>query len=341
MLIALIPAYNPIPSLPDYVDQVNASLLFQHIIVVNDGSRPEYQALFVALKQKKNVTVLEHAINQGKGAALKTGLNEISLRYPTAIGTVTIDADGQHALEDACKVARALLEHPKALIIGGRHFDANTPLRSKFGNGLTRYLFKMITHLNLHDTQSGLRGIPLALNEDLLSLESNRYEFELDMLMKAKQLGFTIKEISIKTIYLNQNANSSFRPILDSLKIYFVLFRFTLIALLSALLDYGIFIFVYYLIFKSVFIALVCSRTCSIIFNYLNVRKFAFKNLRSKHQKTLPQYLILALFSCLTAYVLMIGFMNLLHLQVISAKIIAEIIMFIVNFFIQRELIFK
>jgi putative flippase GtrA len=341
MLIALIPAYNPIDSLAEYIDELTRTQVFHRIIVVNDGSVTEHAALFKRIATQSNVTLLEHAINQGKGAALKTGLNEIALHYPEAIGTITIDADGQHSVVDACKVAQTLLKHPHHLVVGGRKFGKNTPARSAMGNTLTRHLFKMITGLKIHDTQSGLRGIPMAITKSLLNLESDGYEFELDMLMQSERMGCKVMEVTITTIYLENNKHSSFRPILDSLRIYFVLFRFSIIAGLSALLDYGIFILVYYFVFKNVFLALVCSRICSITFNYHNVRKFAFKASGLKHHQTLPKYLLLACFSGLIAYFLIIGLMSILHWPVVTAKIVAEIIMFIVNFFIQRDLIFR
>ncbi len=341
MLIALIPAYNPLSSLTEYIEELLRSKRFQQVIVVNDGSDTEHAPLFERLRTQAQVILLEHAINQGKGAALKTGLNEIALRFPEAIGAVTIDADGQHSIADAVKVAEALFQHPQHLIIGGRQFDQNTPARSAVGNFFTRHFFKLITGIRIYDTQSGLRGIPMALIRPLLNLESNGYEFELDMLMQSQRLGFHLLEIPITTIYLNHNQLSSFRPIRDSLRIYFVLFRFAIIAILSALLDYGIFILIYYLFFHSVFAALVCSRICSISFNYLNVRKFAFKALGLQHTRTLPKYLLLACFSGLMAYCLIIGLMSFLNWQVIPAKITAEIIMFVLNFFIQRDLIFK
>jgi glycosyltransferase involved in cell wall biosynthesis len=341
MLIALIPAYNPIPTLDAYIDELAKTKVFQKIVVVNDGSATEHTPTFERIKHQTAVILLEHTINQGKGAALKTGLNEITLRFPEAIGTVTIDADGQHSIQDACKVAKTLLNHPHRLIIGGRNFDQNTPARSALGNFLTRHLFKMITGLKVHDTQSGLRGIPAEMNQPLIDLESTGYAFELDMLMQSQHLGFKPLEIPITTIYLNHNQHSSFRPVLDSLRIYFVLFRFSIIAIMSALLDYSIFILTYYLLLQNVLLALICSRIFSISFNYLNVRKFAFKAAGLGHKQTLPKYLLLAFFSGLMAYGLIIGFMHFLGWQVVPAKITAEIVMFILNFFIQRNLIFK
>ncbi len=340
MLIALIPAYNPIVTLPQYVADLQQQKVFQHIVIVNDGSDVNTKATFIAIEKMLGVTLLKHAVNQGKGAALKTGLNYIACEFPDAVGVVTIDADGQHTTQDACRVGKALLECPNKLIVGGRKFGEATPMRSFLGNFFTRHIFKAITGLDLFDTQSGLRGIPSAMIKDLLTIEVNGYEFELDMLMRSTHWGFSVLEIPIQTVYLEGNQYSSFRPLWDSLRIYFVLFRFTIIAILSALVDYGIFILIYYLAYPSVLLSLACGRIVSITFNYLNVRHYAFRA-KMSHWKTLPKYLVLACFSGIMAWLLITGFMTRLHWHVVMAKIVAEAIMFIVNFMIQRDFIFK
>jgi putative flippase GtrA len=339
MLIALIPAYNPTAELSDYLARLKAERFFQHIILVNDGSRPECEAIFKEAANLSGVILLKHAFNQGKGAALKTGLNYIACEFPDH-GVVTIDADGQHTVTDACRVGEALVAHPHNLIIGGRTFGDTTPLRSWIGNFFTRHIFRFMTGLRLFDTQSGLRGIPAAMIKELLRVEARGYEFELDMLMRSTHWGFPIIEVPIETVYLEGNKHSSFRPLWDSLRIYFVLFRFTLIAILSALLDYGIFISIYYGIHPSVFLALAAGRVVSTTFNYLNVRHFAFRT-RMSHWKTLPKYLLLASFSGLMAWLLITGFMVRLHWHVVFAKVVAEVILFVVNFLVQRDLIFK
>ncbi len=338
MLIALIPAYNPSPDLLNYLYQIRTQQVFQHIVVVNDGSRSDCDTLFQALPPE--VTLLNHATNQGKGAALKTGLNHIGYQYPDALGVVTIDADGQHTVEDACRVAQALIEHKDHLIIGGRKFDKGTPWRSLIGNFFTRHAFRLVVGLNLFDTQSGLRGIPKNMIKHLLHIEANGYEFELDMLIRSKHWGIPVLEIPIQTVYIEGNKHSSFRPLQDSLRIYFVLLRFSLIAVLSALVDYGIFILIYYLVHPSVLFALTGGRIVSTAFNYFNVRRYAFRA-DTSHWRTVPKYLILACFSGVMAWLLITEFMAKLHWHVVTAKVIAEAIMFVVNFLIQRDFIFK
>ena len=79
----------------------------------------------------------------------------------------------------------------------------------------------------ISDTQTGLRGIPLAMIPRLLVIPHHGYEFELEMLLVCKYEGIRIRETGIQTIYLDGNRSSHFNPLLDSFRIYFVLLRFT------------------------------------------------------------------------------------------------------------------
>lgn len=338
VIIALIPAYNPSDMLINYVHDVLHH--FTHVVVVNDGSQSECQLIFDTLRGIDGVHVVSHALNCGKGAALKTGMNYITCEWPDITGLVTIDADGQHLTEDVVKVATLLAERPNSLIIGGRQFEGEVPLRSRIGNWLTRILFRAMTGIKLHDTQSGLRGIPMMLVKKLLRIRSNGYEFELDMLLVAQRLQFPIVETTIQTVYLDKNTSSHFSPIFDSIKIYFVLFRFTIIAVLSALIDYAIFMAIYFLLVPKVFLCLMVGRLISMIFNYINVRRFAFHS-EQPHSRTFPKYFILAVISFTLAYILIRGLMNSFGLDVVIAKIISELVLFIVNFLVQRDFIFR
>ena len=89
----------------------------------------------------------------------------------------------------------------------------------------------------LTDTQTGLRGIPTSLLLRILRVESTGYEFELDMLMACKHQGYPIWQEPIRTIYLEGNRSSHFHPILDSMRIYVLLLRFSVLSLLTAAID--------------------------------------------------------------------------------------------------------
>lgn len=152
-IVILIPALNPNEKLIELVKEL-ISNQFQNIIVVNDGSKEEYNKYFEEAK-KLGAIILKHAVNLGKGRALKTGFNEYLERFHNLIGVVTADSDGQHKVEDIKKISKKLLQNPSSLVLGYRNFDEKrVPFRSKFGNKITRKVFSFFTGINIQDTQT-------------------------------------------------------------------------------------------------------------------------------------------------------------------------------------------
>ena len=337
MVLALIPVYTPSEQLVCLVREL-AVRDFGAVIVVNDGSAQEGDHFFREIVEIAKVRLLRHAANLGKGAALKTGLNHVYRNFADATGVVVVDADGQHLPADAARLARILEKHRESLVIGVRAFDGSTPLRCRFGNAFTRTVFRMLTGEKLSDTQSGLRGIPQSMIPMLLKLSANGYQFEQDMLLACKYTGRQIIEEPVSTIYLEGNKSSHFNPIIDSMKIYFVLFRFTLAALLSVAIDCTVFIFAFKLS-ACIAASQTTARLVSMGFTYSLVQGAVFYS-GQKTATTFPKYLALVLVSGLVSYLLIVGLLRFLHVPVIGAKILAESVVLLANFTIQRDFIF-
>lgn len=334
---AIVPAYQPSATLIELAERLSASPLMATILV-DDGSGPEYAEIFRRAASAPRVLLIRHAVNLGKGAALKSGLNYAYCEFPEAAGCVTADADGQHDPEDILRVARALADDPAQLVLGSRSFAQDVPLRSRLGNSITIGAVRLLVGCRLRDTQTGLRGIPRRLTPRLLKLSSSGYEFELDMLMLCKHMSVPIREIAIKTIYLEGNASSHFNPLLDSMRIYFVLLRFSFISLLTALLDnmaFAVFLSGGLTIAQSQ----AAARLLALVFNYASVRRAVFFS-REAHRRVLPRYVLLVICSGFVSYGLINIFVSAAGMQVIVAKLLAETLLFIANFAIQRDFVF-
>jgi putative flippase GtrA len=330
--ILLIPAYRPGSELPELIRKLSGST-FHKIIVVNDGSGGEYESVFA----RCTATVLSHGSNRGKGAALKTGISYVLSKDPEC-SIVTADADGQHAPEDILRVAERLVQTKDSLILGARRFQEDTPARSKFGNQMSQLLVKAIIGSTITDTQTGLRGIPAKMLQVLAKLRPNGYEFELDMLTAAKHLAVPIVEVPIQAIYQPGNPTSHFRPFRDSLRVGFVLMRFSLLSLATALLDNAVF-FVLNHNGASVLAAQVAARTASVLFNYPLARRSVFLSSDS-HKKAFPLYVLLVIVSGSVSYALLTFFHAVFGWPVLASKLVAESILFLVNFIVQRDFIF-
>lgn len=227
--IIVIPAYQPTRALVELVATLSAD--GRPIVVIDDGSSAASEALLRDVAAHPGVSVLTHAVNRGKGRALKTAFDHALQQSPTNTpGVVTADADGQHLAGDIRRVAERLEQQGvdgPAVILGSRSFATQVPLANRLGNLVTRRLFRLLTGRALTDTQTGLRGIPRAFLPDLLALKGERYEFELEMLTQAVESRWPLEEIPIATVY-GSFAKSHFQPFVDSLRIYRVFVRFAL-----------------------------------------------------------------------------------------------------------------
>ena len=120
-------------------------------------------------------------------------------------------------------VAHCAQNNPGCLVLGIRDVK-QMPRLSRLGNTLTRTLFGMLYNMRLTDTQTGLRGIPLAHIDQLVALAGDRYEYEMNMLVHADMLFEGILEVPISTVYFGGNTSSHFNAIKDGARIYKVLF---------------------------------------------------------------------------------------------------------------------
>lgn len=214
-IIIVIPSYEPSTGLCDLVKALKKD--FRHVIVVDDGSNSA-EHVFAELSRAGEVTILRHDTNRGKGAALKTAFAYILANGPGAAGVVTVDADGQHLVEDVRRVAAGTLDHPDRLTLGVRSFSGKVPFRSRLGNLWTRIEFFLLTGVHILDTQTGLRGIPASWLPDMLALDGERYEYESAMLVFGAKAEMKPAQIPISTVYLDGNGSSHFRPLADTLK---------------------------------------------------------------------------------------------------------------------------
>ena len=333
----LIPAYRPGDALVG-LTQALRERGFAPVVVVDDGSGPEYAGIFARLSAIRDVRILRHAVNLGKGAALKSGMNFILVEYPETPGVITVDADGQHHPADVAEVARIFDAHPESLVLGSRAFAGPVPLRSRLGNSITQLVMRFVAGQRLSDTQTGLRAVPRRLMERMLSVPAAGYEFELEMLIAAKHLAFHVIEQPIRTIYEPGNPTSHFEPLRDSMRIYFVLLRFGMISMLTAALD-NILFYIFFHSSGNIEASLFGARLIALGFNYAAVRKAVFLS-REQHRIALPRYLLLAAANVALSYSLITFLSGTLGFQVMPAKIAVESVLFIGNFAIQRDFVF-
>lgn len=329
-LIVLIPSYEPDENLTKLIKNLNKNKITS--IVVDDGSGKDYKEIFDNLDTK----VISYEINQGKGHALKEGYKYIKDNYKEYV-VVTMDSDGQHRIEDALNLYNYILENDDTLVLGKRPRGEKTPLRSKIGNAITRFVFHLVSGQDVYDTQTGLRAFSNKLIDYMLKVKGERFEYEMNVLLYAKNNKIPIKEIEIETIYIDNNSKSHFNAIKDSFKVYKEIIKFSLSGIISFLIDYILFI-VFKVVLNNITIANVIARTISSTINYIINKNIVFKS-NKNIAKSLLEYYGLVIFILLINTLLL----NLLSIIInpILAKLIIEIVLFIISWLVQKILIFK
>lgn len=336
-MIILIPAYEPDEQLLRLIRSIHNAAPQLTLVVVDDGSGPDYQPMFDAAAGL-GCTVIGYAENRGKGHALKTGFGFIADHLPGR-DVICADSDGQHRVEDILRVAERLPATTDAMVLGSRSFSGNVPARSKIGNAATRCLFRLATGEDIPDTQTGLRGYPAAMLPWLTAVPGERYEYELNILLEARPAGYLIRTVDIATVYLDHNSGSHFRPIADSARIYALLLKFLASSLASFAIDTAAFL-VLTAVTGSVLIAVVGARGISSGVNFLVNRHLVFRHGRErKATRTGVRYFALVL-TLLAANLAVMSALDRLAVAALPAKLLAEAALLAVSYSVQQRFLF-
>lgn len=349
-LTIIVPSLNPDEKLMKVVTGV-VEAGFKNIVVVNDGSDEAHSAPFKEA-EAIGATVLVHEVNKGKGRGLKTAFTYVLENLPDCEGVITIDGDNQHTLPDIIACGEKMLELKDNVILGCRDFSGpDVPPRSKFGNNTTKNVFRYLCGLNISDTQTGLRAIPKQYLKTFCDVKGERFEYETNMLLAFKEYDIPYSEVQINTVYINDNETSHFNPLVDSIKIYAMIFKFMFSSLSSSLVDliaFQCFTFFFRMFALSTarltLCATVAARILSSIYNFALNKKAVFKS-DAPLGGTITRYYILA--ACqmlvsaglLTVVKLALGVEN--DFLTLVFKAIIDTLLFLISFPIQRKWVFK
>lgn len=361
-MAVIVPVYCPDEKLLGVIEGVHEAG-FGHIFVVDDGSymgaksieqKAEFENIFSRLPGYVDLT--RHVVNKGKGAALKTAIARIEAvmkqerergDFTEIKGIVTVDADGQHLTEDIVNVSNTLIERPNDLILGSRAFDQDVPLKSQMGNTITRGVFSLASGVKIRDTQTGLRAFSVNLIPFMKAVEGERYEYEMNMLLDAAHKKIEMKEVTIKTVYLDGNKTSHFHVLRDSALVYKNILKFSASSLIAFVID-----FVMLFVFKAIFgnfafaaettllMAVVSARLVSSFSNYMINKKLVFGE-RTRNNNTLIKYYLLASGILILNYLILEVLSIRLGMPLGVAKLIAEVTLFFVSYTVQKRFIFK
>ncbi|WP_184547713.1 DUF2062 domain-containing protein [Mucilaginibacter sp. FT3.2] len=205
----IIPTYNNHLTLAGVITDVLA--YSNHIIVVNDGSTDDTEAIVKTFPQ---VQLISYAQNVGKGWALRQAFAYAMQKgYKYAL---TIDSDGQHFAKDIPNFLNKLEDVRDAIIIGSRNMDqAAVPGKSSFGHKFSNFWFWVETGIHCPDTQSGFRLYPLYMLGGM-KFYTRKYEFEIEVIVRAVWRGVHMDSVPVTVYYAPKETRvSHFRPVTD------------------------------------------------------------------------------------------------------------------------------
>jgi glycosyltransferase involved in cell wall biosynthesis len=203
------------------------------ILVVDDGTSPARQWVLNKVALEPTVHLLRHPTAQGRGAALKAGMQYFLDHLRHYAGLVSVAADGQYSAEDVLRVARALHRSPTLAILGARQFGPSNGLSTRrcssrpFSDRLLGFVFRVLTGIALADVQTRLRALPTGLLPRLLRIPGRRYDFELAMLLHIARSGYPLAEHAILGQPALRSADPGFRPVADSLSFVRAMLNYT------------------------------------------------------------------------------------------------------------------
>ena len=203
------------------------------IIVVDDGSSSAREWLLHKLAFEPTVHLVRHSVPQGRGAALKTGIQYFldHLRHYT--GLVTVTADGEYAAGDVLRIARALSRSTKLAIVAAREFpaikpDGSMPIPSpSIADWVFRLLFRAFTGVAVSDVQTRLRALPTGLLPRLLRIPGNRFDYELATLFYMARSGYPLAEHAVPARLESRGGDPEFRRVSDTMSMLRALVNWT------------------------------------------------------------------------------------------------------------------
>jgi glycosyltransferase involved in cell wall biosynthesis len=205
---AVIPAFNEESTIGRVVGAAREQV--PDVVVVDDGST-DGTAREAA---RAGAVVLSHRANRGKGAALRTGFRHALDRRLDPV--VTLDGDGQHDAGEIGRLVEALRDAD--LVIGSRPRSGRVmPKMRRLTNASSSALVSLLAGHRLHDVHSGFRAVRARVLRSL-EIRSNRYEAEIEWILKTLRAGFRVREVPVRTIYDGQT--SGIRPWRDAFRFF-------------------------------------------------------------------------------------------------------------------------
>lgn len=349
-ILVLISATNPSNELIDYIRDLSLNDI--DAIVVNDGSESSYEELFNKIADEGHV-VLKHAKKMGSGRSLKTAINYmLNLEnLPPYIGIAVTTSDAINGVDSVVRLEKELATNSELILLARQNVNYdNVSKPGKVFNRFTSFMTGWIYSKRIVDNFTKLRAYPIGLIEGILETRGEDEELEARFLANAMNEGVVVKEVRIDNNYHSENNNA--KQILAKFRVLKELVRpfakYTSASLMTALVELTLFkmfitLFTFFgletgmsLIFISVLLAKAASSMVNIVLN----RNYKYKG-SGRKKDTLYKHLFVNFVKVTLSSYLIYNIMNRFGYDVVNAKIIVDIILFIVFYKIVYHWVFS
>jgi len=196
-LTLVVPAFNEAENIPIVLPEMLefCNQRQWQVILVNDGSSDETASVLRNFEGKDNLVILNHKVNQGYGAALKTGISKVNTGF-----LVTLDADGQHALSDLDAMWEALQQQDADMVIGNRISDKPKNGYRQAGKWLIRKITGLILPVRIRDLNSGLKMYQTRLLKRYLQLCPDSMAFSDIITLIFLNQGHRVIEVPVQVL---------------------------------------------------------------------------------------------------------------------------------------------
>lgn len=342
----VVPAYKPDLRLVELLSALYGAWAGP-VVVVDDGSGQRFSPLFDKCREL-GAKVVSRDSRGGKGEALKSGFAEAAGLSPRPYGVVCADDDCRHLPRDVVSVSRALAENPDSLVLGCRDFSGQgIPRLTRFANLCTCAAVRMFCGVAVHDTQSGLRGLPVEFALRMCEEERGGFEFEAAMLAEAERSGVAFVEEPITYTSDPWAPGSDFRPVADTARILAVMIELFAKYALSSVFCYMLDLVLFGVLMAvavhdagawGVYAATVAARVVSAGTNFAVNRRKVFGADASGAR--VARYVILS-FGIMAASAMAVGFVApATGIPAVAVKPLVDFLLFFVNYKAQQHWVF-
>ena len=215
------------------------------------------------------------------------------------------------------------------------------PMKSRIGNLAATGLFRLQMGTSIRDSQTGMRLLSKPFAQQARDeLKPGRYEMEMDMLFLAARSLAKIHSVEIRTIYLDGNQATKFRPLIDSWRVLARLVHYMLVSIVSFVIDYLLFVLLSQLVGVPYLVANMAARILSAVANFTGHKIFSYRSRGRTLLKT-TRYTLAVAFTLTMSSSLLYVAVEFARITSLIAKPLVDALVFLLNFAVLSRFVFQ